>query len=450
MILDYRNDFNELSKSEQSFVILGHIAAHRQHVELQSVYDGVGRKKYGKRSSDKKRVLITYMFRGVNICLKLYLFLHNLGLGRFKALIAHFDEKGLCDRVHGLCNKLSVRTNVITQEKTVEVIVFIKNYADKVGVPLPGRLPSHKDIKMTKLPSADTKASIFRRYCEASSNPIARSSFYQIWKDHCPYITPMKPSDDLCDVCRENTIFFGKSTEGAAHLEARMVDFLEHINHAKMQRTYYQEKSAAASESNLVLCFDFAQNVGYPSSPQQPGSAYFKSLRKCGIFGIFNAGTKEQHNYLIDEAQDVGKGPNCVISMLDHYLSKHSSEEDVVTLFADNCVSQNKNNVMLHYLSDRVQRGLNKRIELDFLLTGHTKFAPDRMFGILKVRFSKSNVDDYEDLVKCVVSSTPSGKNLVVRASEVVFKKYDKFFPKFNCRLKGKHFHNNTKKNSVR
>ena len=39
---------------------------------------------------------------------------------------------------------------------------------------------------------------------------------------------------------------------------------------------------------------------------------------------------------------------------------------------------------MIQYLAWRVIAGLNESVELSFMLVGHTKFAPDRFFGLLK------------------------------------------------------------------
>ena len=45
--------------------------------------------------------------------------------------------------------------------------------------------------------------------------------------------------------------------------------------------------------------------------------------------------------YLIDEASDVGKGANTVISFLHHFFQHHGLGEVDVGLHADNCVGQN-------------------------------------------------------------------------------------------------------------
>lgn len=48
-------------------------------------------------------------------------------------------------------------------------------------------------------------------------------------------------------------------------------------------------------------------------------------------------------------------------------------------LHADNCVAQN--NILMCYLNWRIQKNLNKSIQLSFLPVGHTKFGCDWGFG---------------------------------------------------------------------
>ena len=59
----------------------------------------------------------------------------------------------------------------------------------------------------------------------------------------------------------------------------------------------------------------------------------------------------------------------------------------------------------MQYLAWRVLSGLNRRIKISFLLVGHTKFAPDWCFGLLKQRFRKTSVGCLEDLVRVVNQS---------------------------------------------
>ena len=86
---------------------------------------------------------------------------------------------------------------------------------------------------------------------------------------------------------------------------------------AKKQRCYYRKQVEESKDNvkngtlkSLSYSFDHAQQVHFPSNPQQPGPIYFKVPRKCGIFGVCDEGNNSQINYLIDEAQSCGKEAN--------------------------------------------------------------------------------------------------------------------------------------------
>jgi hypothetical protein len=61
---------------------------------------------------------------------------------------------------------------------------------------------------------------------------------------------------------------------------------------------------------------------------------------------------------------------------------------------------------MMQYLTWRVMAGLNRKIEISFMMVGHTKFAPDWAFGLLKQKFRRSNVGCLHDLAKMVRDSS--------------------------------------------
>ena len=102
----------------------------------------------------------------------------------------------------------------------------------------------------------------------------------------------------------------------------------------------------------------------------------------CPGYVQYLACAVRQVNYLIDEAVDVGKGSNAIVSMLHHFFKVHGLGERDVHLHADNCGGQNKNNTMVGYLLWRVLTGLHEYITLSFMVAGHTKFSPDWCFGL--------------------------------------------------------------------
>ena len=203
----------------------------------------------------------------------------------------------------------------------------------------------------------------------------------------------------------------------------------------------------------------------YPHNPLQPGPMYFKTARKCAVFGVCCEGVSHQVNYLIDKASDTGKGANTVISLLHHFLQHHSLGEVKLGLHPDNCAGQKKNNIVLQvnlltvpihvhvymtsivyaytcgfdicvvhalitephvytctcpctcnfdnntssyslqYLAWRVLAGLHQSITMSFVLVGHTKFSPDWCFGLFQQRYRKTFVSSLQDIAEVVESS---------------------------------------------
>ena len=136
----------------------------------------------------------------------------------------------------------------------------------------------------------------------------------------------------------------------------------------------WKEHCNARAESpfrgTMHYSFDYAQQIHYPYSDQQPGPAYFLTAKKCQLFGVC---CEAQSNYLIDEAEYTGKGVHTTISLVHHYLENYSVGKQNVPLHCDNCVGQNKNNAFIFYLLWRVMTGKHKAITLSFISISNTK-----------------------------------------------------------------------------
>ena len=103
--------------------------------------------------------------------------------------------------------------------------------------------------------------------------------------------------------------------------------------------------SSTTSQQYLLQAQPFQRVV------DQTVSTTHSTAHKCAVFGICCEGIPRQVTYLIDEASDVGKGANTVISFLHHFFQHHSLGEVDVGLHTDNCVGQNKNNAVLQVRS---------------------------------------------------------------------------------------------------
>jgi len=76
---------------------------------------------------------------------------------------------------------------------------------------------------------------------------------------------------------------------------------------------------------------------------------FFKTPRKCGVFGICCESLRKQGTYIIDEACTTGKGADTVISYLHHFGEVHGEGETELLLHADNCCGQNETNALMQY-----------------------------------------------------------------------------------------------------
>lgn len=168
----------------------------------------------------------------------------------------------------------------------------------------------------------------------------------------------------------------------------------------------HQGPGACQFEGKQHYSFDFAQQVMYPSNPLQPGPIYFKIPRKCALFGVCCEALSSQVNFLMDEGVDVGKGANCVVSMLHFFFEHYGFGETEVHLHADNCSGQNKNSCMMMYLMWRVLTGRHRKITLSFMITGHTKFSCDWCFGLVKRLFRRTSVNCLADIADVVSNSS--------------------------------------------
>ena len=246
---------------------------------------------------------------------------------------------------------------------------------------------------------------------------------------------------------------------------------VEHLEHAKKERDYYtkcikiSEKSFASLEPgqqksptkpnfrriSMHYSWDFAQQINCPYENQQVGSIYFKVPRRAQLFGVCCEGIPKQVNYLIDEADFIEKNANTVISLIDHYFEKHGLGEKHAYLTADNSGAQNKNNAVLHYLMYRILIGLHDKINLSFMVVGHTKFAPDGYFGLIKYRYRRSNVYTYDQLADLIEKSSENGHNICQRYSyskgsqNFIYQDWSSLFSKYFKKLSGirkyHHFH---------
>ena len=248
--------------------------------------------------------------------------------------------------------------NTLPQAVNEDVKNFLTNHVEENVVLLPGRIPGFKKDDIRLLSSSETKMNVwrtFKRTCEESGkHAVCYTTFVKLWEQFHPDVVVAKPMTDLCLTCQQNTSKLLRSANLPEQEKSECVIAQQgHLTCVKMERDFYNnictesqsnfkrfeerikldEKNKVCSiDTTIHYSFDFAQQIQILSNPMQPGPIYFKTPRKCGIFGVVCEAISLQVNYLIDKASDVGKGANTTVSFVHHYFHDYGLGETNVHL----------------------------------------------------------------------------------------------------------------------
>ncbi len=393
---------------------------------------------------NRKRTRFVYRFdKQRALCRTAFQYVYLVSEVRLKRLQNLASHHVLCPPAHGNTNRIPA--NALSPEDVALVEQFIEHYAAIYGLPMPGTL--RRGSREILLPADCSYKSVWSQYQAAiaktdqdgaASHVVQYDSFRQIWKSALAHITFQSGRSDLCDVCEE--IRDGLRYAEDHEFPEFMQRYRRHEDQVIAARTEYEQQIDASRHAwqsllesvraqtlanlsrhgrvqdqapcrldlSMHYSFDFAQQVHYPFSSQQRGSAYFLTPRRCQIFGVCAEAVPRQVFFLTDESETKGKGSTAVIAMIDAFFRLHGLGEKRARLHADNCVGQNKNNFVMWYLMWRVMNGLHEEMTLSFMVPGHTKFSPDSYFGLFKIRYRCSTIDSLADLVDCVANTSSS------------------------------------------
>ena len=378
--VDRRNNCSELSSTELDLVILGAIQCSLNCYKTSTS---------GRTEKNRQYTRMGYFYHGQRICMRTFLFLHCLHRNRFYSLVKHYRKNGLSLRVQGKKNRLQSSTS---SAETVEPVVeFILNTAEEQALLLPG-VPGFKRIDVKLLPSNLTKHGLWKTYtdiCVSTGKPSVRySKFCDLWNQLCPFIVIMWPATDLCWTCQKNNNHIRNSMNLPESDKAEAVRAQEqHLLLATGERNVHKnccreskdgiqeylkvvdftvEHEPCLYDGTVHYSYDYAQQLHFPADPNQPGPIYFKTPRKCALFGVCCEAVPRQANFLIDESALTGKGANSTISYVHYFFHCHGLGETKAQLHADNCGAQNKNSAFLWYYLWRVMSRLHDSINYDY------------------------------------------------------------------------------------
>jgi len=347
------------------------------------------------RTTGVKKVY-QWSLNGQKVCKPFFMFVHSSSRAEVARLEdCHKKEKDFGNKKKG--------NNLLSYSVYDQLYTFLKAYFELHVQPNPEGPDKHL------LPSSFSLREVYSKFCteykkvhDLDKDPLCWKTFYTYYKTRFPYYKQLNKKTDFCDQCcrLKQAIVDRKSTQ--ENKDQAKINLEEHRKlYTEARQTYTEHRKKTAFEDGwIVISLDYAENLFVPHLPVQPGAFYFHTRRKVELFGITNEATNIQANFLIDEPFRVKKGPNSVISMLDYYIRTFISPGSNLIIYCDNCGGQNKNQYLIGYLAYIVKvLKILKRVELYFLVVGHTKFAPDSHFGTIKNLFKRSTCESIIDLV---------------------------------------------------
>lgn len=199
------------------------------------------------------------------------------------------------------------------------------------------------------------------------------------------------PRTDICDTC-ESFQKKIKEAEATGNEEEIKKVKSQHELHVRKGDTFYQqlgEQQVAAMNDDTVEVFvmDFEKNLPLPLT--NIGKEYY--LRQLWIhnFNIHHMdGPSIMHLYAEHYAK---KGPNEVISMLNHEILKLPQNVTHLRIFCDNCFSQNKNRFLIAYFYYIVHSSNLEEIEIFYPIPGHSFMPCDRDFAKIEIARKKKD-----------------------------------------------------------
>ena len=243
-------------------------------------------------------------------------------------------------------------------------------------------------------------------------------------------------TSDACDVCveywkkKKSFAQWLATTNNQEEYPERKGEFLNeyktwdiHLEFAYHERQYYQgncllavkqrgeiaemEKNGKNITSLLLasvlhLSVD-AMRIRYlPHIGLSPEahSLYFLMKLKMYLMGIVDEGKGYGYGIVWDDTNG-STTTNHVLTSIWIYILKHHRQEETLRLTMDNC-GVNKSYLMVAFAVAFVFLGYFKCVMIDWLVVGHTKFSPDRLFGIISQLLKKSDYFSRQDVAQLV------------------------------------------------
>ena len=151
------------------------------------------------------------------------------------------------------------------------------------------------------------------------------------------------------------------------------------------------------SEYSAFVSADYmmSKNLPFWGESPQPAKTYYQMKLVCDVFGIVDHSKEDResnYTYLCDELAAGSKTSDHTISFFQHFIDNHiDSWVRNITFCLDNA-RVCKNKYLIAWANELVDQGRFESVRFIYLVVGHTKFEPDRLFASIAKTFYKRDV----------------------------------------------------------
>ena len=205
------------------------------------------------------------------------------------------------------------------------------------------------------------------------------------------------PKTDVCDNCRRLRNAIEEARKAGRDYSNFQKDLDEHL---AMAAVAYENLKMSAEQSIWdpeewhLICMDLQQKHCIPKT--NIGPHYYLSKLNVYNFCISDVTTKIPYFYVWPEytgQKGAAEIYSCVFKYLNENVLCKPNYPKKLRIYADNCGGQNKNNKLVLALLRLVHQGAFNRIELAFLVPGHSYMPCDREFGAIS-----NNLKNFEQI----------------------------------------------------
>ena len=163
----------------------------------------------------------------------------------------------------------------------------------------------------------------------------------------------------------------------------------DRTNAEEEQLQTLQENYSAFASADYMM----SKNLPFWGESPQPAKTYYQMKLVCDVLGIVEHSKKpNNYTYFCDELAAGPKNTDHTISFLQHFIDSHiDSWVQNITFCLDNARIC-KCKYLLAWADQLVEKGRFKKVSFMYLVVGHTKFEPDRLFSSIAKTFYARDV----------------------------------------------------------